>query len=60
MDFKTDCVSVRWEVLYNIITEFVITVNMVRQIKLCLNATYSRVWVGRHLFEMFHFQDGLK
>ena len=60
MDFKTDCVLARREVLYNIITEFGITVNMVRQIKLCLNATNIRVWVGRHLFEMFHFQDALE
>jgi len=50
----------RREALYNIVTEFGITVNMVRQIKLCLNATYSRIWVGRHLFEMFPFKDGLK
>jgi hypothetical protein len=32
----------------------------VRLIKMCLNETYNRVWVGKHLFDMFHVRNGLK
>jgi hypothetical protein len=27
---------------------------------MCLNETYSRVWVGKHLSDMFIIKDGLK
>jgi len=33
---------------------------MVRLIKMGLNETYSRVWVGRHLSDMFPVRNGLK
>ena len=33
---------------------------LVRLIKLCLNETYSEVWVGRHLSDMFPIKNGLK
>jgi hypothetical protein len=33
---------------------------LVRLIKMCLNETYSRVWVGKHLFYMFCIRNGLK
>ena len=26
---------------------------------MCLNATYSRVWVGKHLSDMFPIENGL-
>jgi len=51
---------VRREVLYNILTEFGISMNLVRLIKVCLNATYSRVLVGKHLSGIFPVQNGLK
>jgi len=60
MDFKTDYVSVSRQGLYNIVPEFGIPMKLVRQIKLCLNATYSRIRVGKYLPEMFPVKNGLK
>jgi hypothetical protein len=31
-----------------------------RLIKMCLNETYSKVCIGKHLSESFHIQNGLK
>jgi len=28
--------------------------------KVCMNETYSRVWVGKHLSDMFPIRNGLK
>ena len=47
IDFKNAYDSVRREVLYNILIEFGIPMNLVRLLKMCLNETYSRVWVGK-------------
>jgi hypothetical protein len=33
---------------------------LVRLIKMCLNETYIRVWIGKHLFDMCPIKDGLK
>jgi hypothetical protein len=35
--------------LYNILIEFGIPMKLVRLIKMCLNETYSKVRVGKHL-----------
>jgi hypothetical protein len=37
IDFKNACDSVRREVLYSILTEFSIPMNLIRLIKMCLN-----------------------
>jgi len=42
--------------LYNIFTEFGIPMKQ----KMCLNETYSRVWVGKHLSDVFPTRNGLK
>jgi len=43
---------VRREDLYNILTEFGIPMKLVRLIKMCMNETYSTVWIGKHLSDM--------
>jgi hypothetical protein len=47
-------------VLYNIHNEFYIPMKQVRVIKMCLNETCSRVWVGKNLSDMFPTRNGLK
>jgi len=58
--FKKAYVSVRRKLLYNFLIEFGIPMKLVRLIKMCLNETYSRVWVGKHLFDMFSIKNGSK
>ena len=58
--FKTAYDSVRREVLCNILIEFGIPLKLVRLIKMCLNETYSRVQVGKHLSDMFLIRICLK
>jgi hypothetical protein len=33
---------------------------LVRLVKMCLNETYSRIRVGKHLFDTFPIKNGLK
>jgi hypothetical protein len=47
-------------VLYNILIESGIPMKPVSLIKMCMNETYSRVWVGKHLSDMFPIKNGLK
>jgi hypothetical protein len=60
VDFKKTYDSVRREVLYHILIEFGIPLELVRLIKMCLNETYSRVQVSKHLYERFPIKNGLK
>jgi hypothetical protein len=60
MDFKKAYDSVRWEVLYNILTEFGVPMKKVKLIKFCLNETYSKARIGKNLSENFPIQNGLK
>jgi hypothetical protein len=60
IDFKTAYVSVKIEVLYNILLEFGISKKLVRLIKMCLNDTYSKVRIGKFLSDKFPIQNGLK
>jgi hypothetical protein len=46
--------------LYKILFEFGIPMKLVILIKMCLNETYIRVWVGKHLSDMFPMRNGLK
>jgi len=46
--------------LYDILTEFNITTKLIRLIKQCLNETYRRVLVGKHMCDMFPIKNGLK
>ena len=58
--FKKTYYSIRSKVLYNILIEFGIPVKMVRLIKMCMNETYSRIRVDRHLSDMLLMRNGLK
>jgi hypothetical protein len=60
IDFKKAYDSVRREVLYNILIAFGIPMKLVRLVKMCLNETYSRVQVGKHLSDTFPIKNGLK
>jgi len=52
--------SLRRKVLHNILIEFGIPMKLERLIKMCLNETYSRVWVGKHWSDMLPINNGLK
>jgi hypothetical protein len=52
--------SVRREVLYNILIVFGVPMKLVSFIKMCLNETYSKVRIGKHLSDSFPIQNGLK
>jgi len=60
IDFKKAYDSVRREVLYNILIEFGIPMKLGRLKKMCLTETYSKVWVGKNLSDMFPIRNGLK
>jgi sorting nexin-29 len=60
IDFKQAYDSVRREVLYNILIEFGITMKLVGLVKMCLNETYSRVRVSKHLSDTFPIKNVLK
>ena len=60
IDFKKACVSVRNEVLYNILIESEIPMKLVGLVNLCLNETYNKVHVGKNLSDMFPIRTGLK
>ena len=60
IEFEKPYDSVMREVLYYILIEFGIPRRLVRLIEMCLNETYSRVWVDTHVFVMFHVKNYLK
>jgi len=60
IDYKKSCDSVRREVLLNILIEFGVHTKMVRLMKMCLDETYSGVWVGKHLSGMFSIKNIFK
>jgi len=53
IDFTKAYDSVMREVLYNILIEFGIPMELARLTKTCLNETYRRAWEGKHLSDMF-------
>jgi hypothetical protein len=59
-DLKKAYDSIKREVLYNILLELGIPKKLVRQIKMCLNETYSKVRIGKLLSDKFPIQNGLK
>jgi hypothetical protein len=60
IDFKKAYDSIKREDLYNILLEFGVPQKLVRLIKMCLNETYSKVRIGKHLSDKFPIQNVLK
>jgi hypothetical protein len=60
IDFKKAYDSVKREGVYNILLEFGTPKKLVRLIKMCLNETYSKICVGKHLSDTFPIPIGLK
>ena len=60
IDFKKAYGSVTREILYKILIEFGIPRKLVRLIKMSLTEIYSRVWVGKNLFDRYPIRNGLK
>ena len=46
--------------MYNNLIEFGIPMKLVRLTEMCLTETYSTVWIGKNLFDMFPVKNGLK
>jgi hypothetical protein len=51
VDFKKAYDSIRREVLCSILTEFDVPMKLDRLIKMCLNITYSKPHIGKHLYD---------
>jgi hypothetical protein len=49
LSFKKACDSIRREFFYNILIEYGIIMTIARLIEMCLNETYSRDRIGKHL-----------
>jgi hypothetical protein len=60
VDFKKACDSVGREVLYNILIESGVPTKAVRLIKMCLNETYSKVRICKHLSDNLLIHNGLE
>ena len=60
IDFKKGYDSVRREVLCNILIEFGIHMKLARLTKTCVNVTYNRAQLWKHLSDLFPIKNGLK
>ena len=60
IDFEKAYDSVRTEVLYKILIEFDIPRKLVSLVKMSLTETYSRVRVGKNVYDRFPITNGLK
>jgi len=58
--FKKVYDSVKREVSYNFLIEFGVPMKLIRLIKMCLNETYSKGQVSKHLSDMFPVPNDLK
>ena len=52
--------TVKRKVLCNILSDFRITLKLVKLINICLNETHSRVRVGKYLSDRLPIKNGLK
>jgi hypothetical protein len=49
IDFKKACDSLRRVVLYSFLIESGFLMKLCRLIKMCLNETYSKILIGKHV-----------
>jgi hypothetical protein len=59
IDFKKAYDSVMRKVLCNVLIEFGGALKLVRLIQMCLNETYGKVHISKHLSDHFPIQNGL-
>jgi hypothetical protein len=60
INFKKVYDSIKREVFYNILIEFGVPTKLGRVIKMCLNKTYSKALICKHLSDNFPIRNGLK
>jgi hypothetical protein len=60
IDFKEAYDPFRRSAVFNILTESGIVMKLVRLIKMCVNETFNRVYVGKNLSDTFSTKSGLK
>jgi hypothetical protein len=60
IDFKKAYDAVGRKVWHNVLVKFGIPMKLVKKIKMCLNETYIRVHVHKHLSDMFGMTNGFK
>jgi hypothetical protein len=60
IDFKKAHDSFRREVLYSILIELVLSMEQTRLTEICLNETYGKIRIGKHLSDNFRIQNDLK
>jgi hypothetical protein len=60
IDFEKAYDSLRREILYNILTEFGISMKLVRLIRVFLNEACSKVRIGKNVSGEFIIHNGLK
>jgi hypothetical protein len=60
IDSKKAYDSIRREVLYDILIHFGVTMKLASVIKMCLNKTYSRVRLDKHLSNKFPIRNVLR
>jgi hypothetical protein len=58
-DFKKAYDLLRREVLYSILLELLVPMKLNRLIRMCLNETIRKVWIGKCLFHTVPIQNGL-
>jgi len=57
MNFKKAFDSVTRKVLYNILIEFGIPEKILKLMKICLNETYTRIRLGKHLCNIISYYE---
>jgi hypothetical protein len=60
IDFKKTYDLFKREILYSILIEYEVPMKLVRLFKMCLNETYNKVHIGKHLSDALPIQNGLE